>query len=208
MVRAWIAEVTPLSDKACYEYYYGLLPRFRQEKADALKQENAKWQSVAAWTLWEKIRAEYDLSESSVFNLSHSGSWVMCAAEDGGKKVKLGCDIERIGAVREGVARRFFCKEEYDQIFEQCSKEEQRETFYRLWVLKESFLKATREGMALPMDSFCVHLSDPPQLIRQPARYAERYYYREYAVAGMPYKMAVCSTDEEIEGEIHMELTL
>lgn len=208
MVRAWIADVTPLSDKACYEYYYGLLPQFRKDKADALKQQSAKQQSVAAWTLWEKIRAEYGLPESSVFNLSHSGTWVMCAASDQGADIRLGCDIERIADVREGVARRFFCREEYGQIFGLASEEEQKDAFFRFWVLKESFLKATREGMALPMDSFCIHLSDPPELIRQPEKYAEAYFYREYEVKGIPYKMAVCSTDREIDEKIHLELQM
>lgn len=206
MVRAWIADVTPLREKICYEYYYGLLPQFRKDKADALRQQSAKWQSVAAWTLWEKVRAGYHLSGSSVFNLSHSGSWVMCAASDAGTDIKVGCDIERIGTVREGVARRFFCREEYEQIFGLDSKEEQREAFFRFWVLKESFLKATREGMALPMDSFCIRLSNPPELIRQPARYDENYYYREYTNPEIPYRMAVCSTDREMDENIHIEI--
>ena len=81
MVRAWMADVTPLLEENCYRQIYERLPLFRREKADALRRPEAKAQSVGAWTLWEKIRAEYGLPESSVYNLSHSGKCVMCAAE-------------------------------------------------------------------------------------------------------------------------------
>ena len=72
MVRAWMADVTPLLEENCYRQIYERLPLFRREKADALRRPEAKAQSAGAWTLWEKIRAEYGLPESSVYNLSHS----------------------------------------------------------------------------------------------------------------------------------------
>ncbi len=219
MVRAWIADVTPLMEEACYRKYYERVPQFRREKADALRNRKTKAQSIGAWSLWEKIRAEYDLPESSLFNISHSDVYVMCAAhfnlsdEKRRKKqpkdvCQLGCDLERINSLRMNIAKRFFCREEYETILSGKSEKEQTERFYRYWVLKESFMKATREGMALPLDSFCIRLGDPPVLIRQPENYPSRYYYREYFVEGIPCRMAVCSTDEEIDTEIHMELSL
>ena len=51
-------------------------------------------------------------------------------------------------------------------------------------------------------------MDDPPVLVRQPAEFPESYYYREYCVGGFPYKMAVCSTDADIDTELHTELTL
>ena len=69
-------------------------------------------------------------------------------------------------------------------------------------------MKATGKGMALPVNSFCIRLDDPPILVRQPAEFPESYYYREYRVVGFPYKMAVCSTDADIDTELHTELTL
>ena len=52
------------------------------------------------------------------------------------------------------LAKRFFCRSEYEDIFRCDSKEERAEKFCRYWVLKESFMKATRKGMALKMSSF------------------------------------------------------
>lgn len=210
MIRAWIADVTPLYDAEYYRKYYEGLPDFRKKKADALKDIKKKAQSVGVWSLWEKIRAEYNLPEFSAFNLSHSGEWVMCAAslDVPPPEVRVGCDMEKTGKMRLGVAERFFCREERRRILSGKTEAEQTDCFFRFWVLKESFMKATGKGMALPMNSFCIRLGEPPVLIRQPEKFPEKYYYREYTKGGLPYKMAVCSTDKEIDTEIHTELRL
>ena len=178
MVRAWIADVTPLLDKGCYDSYYRQAPDFRKKKADALRLDKMRAQSIGVWALWQKIRTAYELPEEPVFNFSHSGTCVMCAVcMDGrsveGRKVRVGCDVEKIGQLKMNIAMRYFCKEEY-----------------------------------LPANSFCIRMGDPPVLVRQPAEFPESYYYREYRVSGSPYKMAVCSTDADIDTELHTELTL
>ena len=208
MVKAWIADVTPLLDKECYDSYYRQVPDFRKKKADALRLDKMRAQSVGVWALWQKIRTTYDLPEESVFNLSHSGTCVMCAVCMDGREVRVGCDVEKTGQLRMNIAMRYFCKEEYELIKEAGSAEEKTDLFFRYWVLKESFMKATGKGMALPVNSFCIRMDDPPVLVRQPAEFPESYYYREYRVGGFPYKMAVCSTDADIDTELHTELTL
>lgn len=208
MVRAWIADVTPLLDKRCYDRYYRQVPDFRKKKADALRLDHMKAQSVGVWALWQKIRAAYGLSEKSVFNFSHSGTCVMCAVCTDGGDAQVGCDVEKTGQPRLDVAMRYFCREEYEAIREADTDEEKTELFFRYWVLKESFMKATGKGMALPADSFCICMGDPPILVRQPAEFPRPYYYREYCIRGFPYKMAVCSTDSDIDTELHTEMTL
>ena len=208
MVRAWIADVTPLYEDGCYREYYGSIPDFRKKKADALRTVEMKAQSVGAWILWEQIRSMYGLPEDAPFNLSHSGTYVMCAVELDGRDERVGCDLEKIGELREKIAARFFCREEYEAILSGGSEEAKTELFYRYWVLKESFMKATGKGMALPADAFCIRLGDPPVLTRQPEEFPEQYYYIEFKIKGLPYRMAVCSTDQEIDGRLHTELKL
>ena len=208
MVRAWIADVTPLCEDRCYREYYDRLPDFRKEKADALRAVEMKVQSVGAWMLWEKIRALHGLHSGAAFNLSHSGTYVMCAAELDGSSERVGCDLEKIGALKEKIAARFFCREEYAAIFSERTEEARTELFYRYWVLKESFMKATRRGMALPMDSFRIRMGEPPVLTKQPEEFPEQYHYAEYKIQGLPYRMAVCSTDGEIDVRLHTELKL
>lgn len=208
MVRAWIADIRPLLDTECYEHYYRQIPDFRREKADALKRPLMKAQSVGVWVLWQNICRKYGLDGSVPFNLSHSGEYVMCAACVDGKAESIGCDLEKIGPVREKVARRFFCPEEYDTIMEGDSEQAKTERFYRYWVLKESFMKATGKGMALAADSFCIRLANPPFFIRQPEEFPGRYYYMEYRREGLPYCMAVCAADPEIDPTLYMEFEL
>ena len=92
------------------------------------------------------------------------------------------------------------------EIFRCDSKEARAEKFCRYWVLKESFMKATRKGMALKMSSFEILLSNPPRLIKKPEEFEETYYYCEYPLEGFPYRIAVCSNDSELDSRIQMEL--
>lgn len=97
------------------------------------------------------------------FNLSHSGVWAICALGD----TELGCDVERISPTDLKAARRF-CPSERAAILAEPSEEARRKLFYRFWTLKESFLKATGQGMALPLDSFEIQL-EPELRLRQSA---------------------------------------
>ena len=176
MVRAWIADVTPLLDKECYDRYYSRVPDFRRKKADALRMDKMKAQSIGVWILWQKVRAAYELPENASFNLSHSGTYVMCAACTDGGRVRVGCDIEQKGSMKMNFVRRHFCREEYDTIEAAETEDEQTDLFFRYWVLKESFMKATGKGMALPVNSFCIRMGRPPVLITQPAEFSDRKY--------------------------------
>ena len=159
MVKGWAADITPLYDKEIYIKYFERLPRFRKEKAMAQADPLKRVQSVAAWSLWEKLRKKYRLPKETVFNLSHSGEFVMCAVCMGGdlaegKRIQVGCDIQQICWAREHLAKRYFCGSEYEAVMSGKTPEERADIFYRYWVLKESFLKATRFGMKLSLDSF------------------------------------------------------
>ena len=201
MVKGWAADITPLYDKEIYIKYFERLPRFRKEKAMAQADPLKRVQSVAAWSLWEKLRKKYRLPKETVFNLSHSGEFVMCAVCMGGdlaegKRIQVGCDIQQIGRAREHLAKRYFCGSEYEAVMSGKTPEERADIFYRYWVLKESFLKATRFGMKLSLDSFEIRLGNPPVLIRKPDLFRQDYYYREYEHPNKLYKMAICSTEK------------
>lgn len=59
MVKGWAANITPLYDRNIYKKYFEQLPDFRKEKAAAQAVEQKRIQSVAAWSLWTKIRETY-----------------------------------------------------------------------------------------------------------------------------------------------------
>ena len=205
MVKVWAARITPLFDKTNYAFYYEKLPEWRKEKADRLKSENAKAQSVGAWSLWTRLQQQEKLGEDTPFNLSHSGEYVLCAFSDR-KEAQVGCDLEMIGEYREKVAKRFFCGEEYAHIIGTDSEEERKELFYRYWVLKESFMKATRRGMGLSTRAFRIDWDGAgrPVLGKQPGEYPGIYHYCEYSHPQIPGRMAVCTTDPRIDEELHL----
>lgn len=139
--------------------------------------------------------------ENLEFNLSHSGNYVLCSVAPVGEKV--GCDIETIKEFREPLAKRFFCPEEYEYMMAQ-EEAERCEIFYRYWVLKESFMKSTRQGMAMGLDTFSINLNGcegQPELTRQPEDVKEKYYYHEYETDGA--RIAVCSTCNAFAKELN-----
>lgn len=202
MVEAWFADVSPLYDPGIYDVFYRKAPEFRRQKADALRFREDRVLSIGAWALWMHVRETRGLKEEAVFNLSHSGKYVMCAYSDRPGE-DVGCDLEVIGSYKDQVAKRFYCPEEYAYIIGR-DQEEQVEWFYRFWVLKESFLKATRKGMTLDTRSFRIDWTAKgcPFLAVQPEEYPRKYTYVEYKKDGVDAAMAVCSTDGRIDSTL------
>ena len=79
------------------------------------------------------------------FSLSHSGDHSVCVLADS----PVGIDIEKSGDNKEDIASRFFHKEDLKYINDS-------ESFFRIWTLKESYIKAVGLGMRIPLDSFCI----------------------------------------------------
>nr|WP_154959549.1 4'-phosphopantetheinyl transferase superfamily protein [Paenibacillus xylanexedens] len=86
------------------------------------------------------------------FNVSHSGDWIALIA---GGKDELGVDVEKIAPIDLQIAERFFSPQENTYLAAQPA-DQQLHTFYRLWTLKESYIKAIGTGLSLPLDSFAI----------------------------------------------------
>lgn len=83
------------------------------------------------------------------FNLSHSGSYVVCALS--GQEV--GVDIQqykRTDIVR--LADRFYSAEEKEAMKACHDRKEREQLFYQLWTRKEAYGKLTGEGIAAVID--------------------------------------------------------
>ncbi|GAS84234.1 4'-phosphopantetheinyl transferase family protein [Paenibacillus amylolyticus] len=86
------------------------------------------------------------------FNVSHSGDWIALISGGTGE---LGVDVEKIAPIDMQIAERFFSPTE-SQFLAAKPAEMQQETFYRLWTLKESYIKAVGMGLSIPLDSFAI----------------------------------------------------
>ena len=206
MVKIWIGNITPLLESSEFKIYYNQLPIQRKEKANRQKVPLKKAQSVGAGILWKNMKMQYDLTDESAYNLSHSGDFVMCAAVTSGEmSIQLGCDIERVREVDERIPERFFAPSEIERIKQEPTKEGQREVFFRFWVLKESYMKATKQGMGLDMKSFEIKLGDPSIITKQPRKHFGQYHLHEFEQFGdhQEYKMAICTTSKKVDKTLH-----
>lgn len=84
------------------------------------------------------------------FNWSHAGDWILFAMDS----KTVGVDVEYIHHVKElDLAKRFFAPQEVAQL-ETMSPEASRRHFFKLWSLKESYIKWKGTGMSTSLDSF------------------------------------------------------
>lgn len=86
------------------------------------------------------------------FNISHCHELAVCAVGNH----ELGIDAENIRAYSPRVMKRTFSDREIE-ILEKCPKRD--EAFFRIWTLKESFVKAIGIGISYPLKS-CEFLID------------------------------------------------
>ena len=206
MVKIWIGNITPLLESSKFEVYFNQLPIHRKEKANRQMVPLKKAQSVGAGVLWENMKIQYGLTDESSYNLSHSGDFVICAAVINDEvPIQLGCDIERVREVNEKLPERFFAPSEIERIKQEPTQEDKREVFFRLWVLKESYMKATRQGMGLEMKSFEIKLGAPSMVAQQPKEYFGQYHFHEfeYTASHQEYKVAVCTTSEKVDKTLY-----
>lgn len=105
------------------------------------------------------------------FNLSHSGDLALLALAHGaGGELgargelsaggELGVDVElHRDRSYDDIARRFFALGEQARLFA-LPPEQRRLAFFDIWTAKEAFVKATGDGITVPLDDFEARLRD------------------------------------------------
>ena len=216
MVRVYIATIGKLKKKEFFSEKFLEVSEIRQKKIEACKVQKDKERSLAAELLLQKAWKDYQESvepkvpeyeiaylengkpvcmndERFHFNLSHSGAYVVCAAAD----TKTGVDIQKKKQAKVNIAKRFFQREEYEEL-EMCNKEEQATLFCEMWCMKESYIKYTGLGMQQSLNSFRVD--------RKENKIIDLYTdssYKAYLWKEIPeYVIAVCVQREKIQKEL------
>lgn len=140
------------------------ISEYRLKKAKNYKNEDDRKLSILSSLLLDKALKKHDLSERDMkytfnaygkpyfanaedlhFSISHSGEYAMVVLSD----KEIGCDIQQIKDINLSIADRFFTAEERKYV--KCT-----EDFFRIWTLKESFIKTVGKGLAMPLNSFTV----------------------------------------------------
>ena len=199
-----------LLDERWFLYFYGKVSNYRKRKIDRLKMPEDKRLSLLAGLLLEyalndvgeKNREVLEdengkpyLKDGDVyFSISHSGNIAACVVS----KYLVGCDVEKVRKVDLKIAKRYFCDEEADKIYSLKDDDDRVDAFFRLWTLKESYVKAVGKGLAIPLNSFSVSLGNLPKMVGA----KEEFFFSEINCFG-GYKCAVCATtNEKVEQKV------
>ena len=92
------------------------------------------------------------------FNISHSGDYVVLAISDR----RVGIDVEKIKPVDFKIAETCFHDKESEYLNRDIDK--RLENFYKLWTLKESFIKAVGQGLSYPLKDFYFNMDEPDKI--------------------------------------------
>lgn len=113
--------------------------------------------------LWERVtRGEHgkpQYAKGRFFNISHCHDGVAVALA----RVPVGVDVEGSRRVRASTVRKCMDEEEKAYIGDLAGEwlgREQTRRFFRLWTLKESYVKMTGEGIRMPLNQICFSLKE------------------------------------------------
>lgn len=209
MTELYAANIRPLENEPFFRSRYDALPPSRKKKVDSLRFLQDRQRSVGAWMLLEHALLDRGIAPEDIrltcgdqgkpaladhpgvhFSLSHSGQWVLCAVSDR----EVGCDVEQIRKAPLQVAKHCFSPSEYDAV---CASPEPEITFFRLWTLKESFLKAVGKGLSLPLRSFSIRISRMGIRLEQSPFPGPALHFREFDLQE-GYCCSCCGEDPDI----------
>ena len=128
-------------------------------------------------------------AEGVEFNISHTKGLVVCAVADR----ELGVDTEQIRPFKSSLMRRVCSGAERGFVLAGRSEAKQQERFFRLWTLKESFVKAIGRGLAFPLRDITFSLEEG--VIKGSIPGWQFYQSRVY----QSYIISVCVADEKGE---------
>ena len=194
-----------LEYKTQFDHAYHSLSSRRQKKVDAFLYAKDKKLSLGAGLMLRKGLAARGIQEREAvfaygengkpylpeypevhFNLSHSGQIAAAVFAD----CEVGCDVELVERADMDLARRFFSKKEYQYLTGFMDERQRNQAFYRLWTLKESFVKAIGAGLMLPLDAFEILVKEDGQIAVCQSVDTASYRFLEYCI--LEYQISVC----------------
>lgn len=127
------------------------------------------------------------------FNISHSGEFVVCAVDD----KPIGIDVEEERDIKfEEIADSFFTEKELHYIMKEDS-EPSLSKFYRIWTLKESYIKCCGKGLSIPLKSFSIDINNDEPIKVISEQESSECVFKSYDIEP-GYKMSVCSFNRSI----------
>lgn len=210
MIYTYYIDVTQFEDETLFKEAWNLLSPCRQEKITRVRHRKDKHRSLGAGIALDYALKRYGLKEMDMeyafgewgkpslrdypdihFSLSHSGDYAICSIGD----VPVGNDIEHVRGGRLKVADRFFAPEELTFLYAVQDEEEITQRLFRIWTMKESFLKVTGKGISLPLRDFAVMVDEEADRIRVKHTFNAMYYHMKEYKEIPGYRVAVCAQE-------------
>ncbi len=124
--------------------------------------------------------AEHFNPHNVQFNVAHSGDLILIGLA---RQSRVGVDVEQVRTVfaTDEIAERFFSQRER-QCLRSIPSEHRHEAFFRCWTRKEAYIKATGDGLSLPLDQFDVSfaIQEPARLLATRPEPAEAAHWSMY----------------------------
>lgn len=149
---------------------------------ECLKHRNIEYNSpdlIAKGEYGKPYLAEYPHIK---FNLSHADGIAACIVSDR----ECGIDCEMVRKYRPNVMKRAFSEREAELV-ESSGQSERDLLFFRLWTLKEAYVKALGTGISYPMNT-AEFLFEDKRIITNIVGYS----FRQYIVGDGKYVVSVC----------------
>ena len=200
-LKAYLFDINSLNEESFNRLLLSV-KNYRKEKIAKLSLQKSKYLSLAVELLIRKACEDFGIdylkeeivlnefgkpsfkSSKYFFNTSHSGQYALCVISD----VEVGCDIEEIKEYKPRVAERFFSDKE--NLYINVS-EDKNDMFFRIWTLKESFMKCIGKGFAEPISSFELEFKDNDVVIRE----KDEFHFIESKYNN--YRISICLKTKE-----------
>ncbi len=221
MVKTYIVNIIQLEEETAFQAALPSASSYRRQKIASIKNVRDRCRSLGASLALNAALQRYGLCEGSMeyvlgdqgkpmlrdypelhFSLSHAGDYAICSMGN----QEIGNDIERVRPGKLRVADRFFAEAEKEWLYQADLPEEQESRMFRLWTMKESFLKVTGRGMSLPLRDFTVFIEDEGTARLHQMLNDNIYYIKEYVLPDIfqeatGYKISVCCMDPDFAPE-------
>ena len=193
--------------------FFPYISKYRRNKISHYKNEQDCKRSLVAELLMQKAITEktglinaviyrnpygkpYVMDKNGFhFNVSHSGDYVAIAVSER----EIGIDIEKKETVDYRVAERFFCEKEVQAIWDCQGEQERNDTFYRIWTLKECYVKAIGKGLSIPFSSFEFEIGEKISI--NLSKQKNRFHF--YNTCIQNYQLSVCYQEDDFDNIIH-----
>ena len=204
-IKSYLLDISQLNEEK-FNSLLSNVKEYRRNKISKLMMKESKFLSLAVELLIKKACEDFGIDYENeeivfnehgkpsfnnsgyCFNTAHSGNYALCVISD----VECGCDIEKIKEYKQKVADRFFTEGEKKYLELSNDKDT---LFYRLWTLKESYLKCIGKGLSAPLNSFELTSKDNNIIIKG----KDEYQFYEFKHDG--YAISFCLNINEKEKE-------